>query len=104
MQGEGLPEEETPTGGQEQIASSSIEVCHGEAGSSGEWHEDGVDDGALDADGESVTTKCVSGHIERAAEGAYVLTQIVDRALRRGDQFRGSLGSLDGVGTRTISP
>lgn len=33
-----------------------------------------------------------------------MLMQMVDRVLRRRDQFRGSLGSSDGVGTRTISP
>lgn len=65
LQGEGLPEEETPAERQEHIASSSVEVCDGEAGGSGEWDEDGVDDGALEADGESVATKCVSGYIEK---------------------------------------
>lgn len=33
----------------------------------------------------------------------HALTQAVDNSFRRGDQFRGSSGSLDGVGIRTMS-
>lgn len=33
----------------------------------------------------------------------HVLTQIVDNSFRRGDQFSGSSGSLEGVGIKTMS-
>jgi hypothetical protein len=39
-----------------------------------------------------------------ASKAAYMLEQILESTFRRGDQFSGSLGSFEGVGTSTISP
>ena len=38
-----------------------------------------------------------------AKDSTHMLTQMVDKSFRRGDQFKGSSGSFEGVGIRTIS-
>lgn len=49
------------------------------------------------------TSAMVSQKRDWMSTATHMLTQIVDNSFRRGDQFSGSSGSLEGVGIKTMS-
>ena len=105
-EGEWLPEEQTPTKQQEHITCALVQSGHADTSLLGQWYEHRVYSRDCDTSepGIPVVRDQYPKDKWRGQITAYKFVQMQHISFRFGDQLRGSSGSLDGAGLRTMSP